>query len=797
MSEHTNLPAPSEPGGGLVPSDGWQTMPPEEEQAGGVNVKRYLSAVLRYKWLLLALVVVGTTAGWYAGRFVELQYRAQATVLLGATSRQDMQQGPIQTSDLLSGGDWLSLLRSFEVLDHVAWEERLYLEYAAKDSLLMQSFAVDSMFAPGEYRMRVSRDGQRVNLLTREGLQIETVRPGENIGSSRGFVWQPNASQLEAGRVVDFTVVTPREAAVALGRQLGSNLPKGSTFIGISYQANSPSAAASVVNTTVARFIEVATALKNAKVIELRDLLAQQLVRAETNLAAADQALQAYRGETITLPREGSALVMTPGLAQTQAPVTNAYWQMKMQRDALNRDRERILSAMQVAERDSLSVDALSVVPSVQQSPELNQALSSLASERANIRALRQQYTDEHVQVQQASDRLRTIETQTVPELAGRVLENIDAQTRNLDELIRAAGTEMEDIPDRVAEEWRLQREQQSAERLYTDVRQRFETTRLATDATVPDLRVLDSASPPNRPVSDPRLQMLLMGVAISLGLGIGLAILLDMMDPRLRYADQVTRGLGLSVVGAVPNLAAARRGLLAGPDTQKIVVEALRAVRLGLAHAHGRAGPLMVTISSPGSGDGKTFMTSNLGLSFAGLGSRVLIIDGDTRRGDMHRLFGLERKPGLTDYLAGALDGAQLIRPTKYEGLSVITSGSRREGSPELLSSPRMGELLARIKSQFDVILVDSPPLGAGIDPLVLGTLSGTMLLVMRTGNTDRVMAQQKIEMLNRLPVRLLGAVLNGFDSIEGYQYYSYMENYETTEEPDEDEKMLQPANG
>ena len=797
MSEHVNLPVPGQPAGPLGPYEPRQVVPPEDEQTGGPGMKRYMAAVLRYKWIVVALVAAGTVGGWYAGRFVELQYRAQATVLLGGTSRQDMAQGPIQTSDLLGGADWLSLLQSFEVLDYVAWEERLYLEHAARDSAVMRTFSVDSTFAPGEYRLRVSKDGQRVDLLSAEGVQIETARPGEAIGSTRGFSWQPAPRQLTAGRVVDFTVLTPREAAVELGRTLGSNLPKNSTFIGISYQTNSPGRAASVVNTTVERFIDVATQLKNSKVVELRDLLAQQLIRAENNLAMADQALQTYRGETITLPREGSALVMTPGLSETQAPITNAYWQMKMQRDALMRDRERVLAALAVAERDSLSVDALSSIPSVQQSPELGQALSTLAAERASVRALTQQYTEEHAQVQQARDRLSTIEQQTVPELAGRVLENIDEESRNLDELIRAAGTEMEEIPARVAIEWKLQREQQSAERLYTDVRQRFETTRLATDATVPDLRVLDSATPPNRPVSDPRTKLLMAGFAAALGLGLGLAVMLDMMDPRLRYADQVTRGLGLSVVGAVPNLAAAKRGLLAAPDSQKVVVEALRAVRLGLAHAHGRAGPLMVTISSPGSGDGKTFITSNLGLSFAGLGSRVLIIDGDTRRGDMHRLFDLDRKPGLTDYLAGALDGSQLIRPTKYEGLSIITSGSRREGSPELLSSPRMGELLARIKSQFDVILVDSPPLGAGIDPLVLGTLSGTMLLVMRTGNTERAMAQQKIEMLNRLPVRLLGAVLNGFDSIEGYQYYSYMANYETSEEKDEGEKLLQPANG
>ncbi|HEX6133061.1 MAG TPA: hypothetical protein VFZ24_03695, partial [Longimicrobiales bacterium] len=528
--------------------------------------------MLRRKWIIIALVAVGTALGAYAARFVELKYRAQATVILGSTSRQDMAQGPIQTSDPLGGIDWLSLLNSFEVLDHVAWAERLYLKHAAKDVDVFRTFTLDSTYAPGEYRLRVSRDGNRVELLTGEGVGIEVAKPGDPIGTSRGFVWQPTRRTLTAGRTVDFRVRSPREAALELRTQLSPSLPKNSSFISIGYVAATPEAAAAVVNATVDRFIRVSTDLKNARVVQLRDLLEQQLIRAESNLRQADQALQEYRARTITLPREGAALVMTPGLAETQGAVTSAYWQMKMQKDALEQDRARIGAALEHAQVDSLSVDAFSLIPSAQQSPELSQALGVLATERANIRALRQNFTDEHAQVQQASERLDQLEHQTIPELAGRVIENIDTQLRNLDRLIAAAGAEMEDIPVRVAEEWKLKREQSSAERLYVDVRQRFETTRLATDATVPDLQVLDHATPPSRPISDPRVKLLAMGVVVSLGLGIGLAILLDLVDPRLRYAEQVTRGMGLAVVGAVPSLAKPRRRLLGAPDSSKLI---------------------------------------------------------------------------------------------------------------------------------------------------------------------------------------------------------------------------------
>ena len=203
----------------------------------------------------------------------------------------------------------------------------------------------------------------------------------------------------------------------------------------------------------------------------------------------------------------------------------------------------------------------------------------------------------------------------------------------------------------------------------------------------------------------------------------------------------------------------------------------------------------MVITITSPGPGDGKTFLSSNLGLTFAELHQRTLIIDGDTRRGDLHRLLGVDRKPGLTDYLAGKRTLEEVLRHTEYECLDFIPCGSRVLNSPELLASPHMGSLLAEIKSRYDVILIDSPPLGAGVDPLVLATLSANMLVVMRTGRTDRTMAEAKLQMVDRLPVRILGAVLNGVKENSAYKYYSYLPGYEAGGEELEETKLLQPS--
>jgi tyrosine-protein kinase Etk/Wzc len=197
-----------------------------------------------------------------------------------------------------------------------------------------------------------------------------------------------------------------------------------------------------------------------------------------------------------------------------------------------------------------------------------------------------------------------------------------------------------------------------------------------------------------------------------------------------------------------------------------------------------------MVTITSPGPGEGKSFVASNLALAFADAGHRTLLIDGDVRRGELHRLLDAKRKPGLTDYLQGTVPREDIIQTTRFASLWFVGGGTRMHSAPELLSSPGLAQLLLAFRSSYDVILVDSPPLGAGVDPFVLGTATGSLLLVMRTGVTDKELAEAKLDMLDRLPVRVLGAILNDVQPGGAYRYYGYqyyVEGYETQEETDE----------
>ncbi|HZE74807.1 MAG TPA: polysaccharide biosynthesis tyrosine autokinase, partial [Gemmatimonadales bacterium] len=495
----------------------------------------------------------------------------------------------------------------------------------------------------------------------------------------------------------------------------------------------------------------------------------------------AEGKLQGFKIQTITQPTE--ATVLTPGTQQTTGTVVSRYFQQKLEAEDLRRDREALQTVLARAKAGDLAVDAYQTIPSVREAPDLQASLKELSTAEADLRTLRYRYTEEYKPVQDLQQRIKEIRNQSVPAYTTALIQALNQKESNLRQLITASSKELEQIPGRSIFEERYAREVNSIAGIYNDLQGRYESAKLAEASAIPDVRILDPAILPERPTSNTASRLILMGFLASTGLALGLAILLDQLDKRFRYPEQVTNELGLAIFGAIPAI----RNLKSGKeDVEEAahVVEAFRAVRLNLLHSYG-TGPVLLTVSSPGPGDGKSLVSSNLALSFAEAGYKAVLVDGDIRRGELHRMFKAERIPGLIDYLMRQASLDQVLRPTSHPNLMLLPCGTRRHSGPELLGSGAMTELVGALKGRFNVVIVDSPPLGAGIDPFVLGTVTGNIMLVLRSGETDRQMAEAKIRLLDRLPVRILGAVLNDIRTTESqYQYYSYVYGYTSDEE-------------
>ena len=674
-------------------------------------------------------------------------------------------------------------MKSFAVLDYVVVQEKLFLVQDGGAPGLFAGLTLKDKFSTGEYRVSLSRNRSKVILENRAGV-LDSAAVGDSLGLKVGLAWVPNAKALKPEQPMTFTIRMPREVARELGRSVIPKMAKDGSFVTLTLKGPDRAKLASTMNTLTDRFVNLAAELKAMRLKEFATILSDQLSTAERNLTDAESALETVKVEYITMPTD-APFTSVPGTVQTVAPAQAQFMSLKTQEEQLQNDRKAIERVLAQSVRDSaLAIGELQAIQSVQSSGELQVALQDVATRRSAIRALQYKYTDEHPDVKKQQAELAVLERQTVPSIARGVMAELSRREAQTTGLIGSATTELRQIPPRLMEETRMKRQFAIAENVYSMLRSRKEEADLAALSSRPDLRIVDAAKIPIRPVADTRIMMILMSLAVSLGVVAGGIFLFDKLDRRVRFPEEVTHGLRLPVLAAIPRSSAAT-ATVGDQDQMSQVIEAFRGLRLRLLHARNGSPALVTAITSPGSGDGKSFVAVNLALAFADQGYRTLLIDGDVRRGGLHRFLGVNRQPGLTNLLAGNATTEEVVQRTNYRQLDLIGCGTRLQVGPELLGSPALTRLINEMREQYAVILVDTPPLGAGVDPFVLGTATGNLLVVLRAGYTDREFAEAKLGVLDQLPVRILGGILNGVPSGTGaYRYYSYISGYEAVDE-------------
>jgi tyrosine-protein kinase Etk/Wzc len=345
-------------------------------------------------------------------------------------------------------------------------------------------------------------------------------------------------------------------------------------------------------------------------------------------------------------------------------------------------------------------------------------------------------------------------------------------QEGDVQDQVQSMQRELRGVPIRSIEEARLRRNLGTAVDLYALLKTRSAEANLAEESAVTDVSVLDAPVVPETPTSNRAPFVIVLSAIMGIASAAGIAFLLDRYDPRFRYPEQASEELGLDIIGAIP--AVKHEELRAQPEALQLV-EAFRTVRLSVAQAADPSGRVLLTISSPNAGDGKSMISANLAQSFAEAGYRTLLIDGDIRRGELDKRFGVPRTPGLLDYVTGAATLEQVLHTTTNDKLWLMTRGTQQQRGPELLMSPVTPDLMTELQRRFEAVIVDCSPLGAGIDPFVMGAATGNMLLVLRAGESNRKLAEAKLKLITRLPIRLLGVVLNDVQMAGDFQYYSY----------------------
>lgn len=287
-----------------------------------------------------------------------------------------------------------------------------------------------------------------------------------------------------------------------------------------------------------------------------------------------------------------------------------------------------------------------------------------------------------------------------------------------------------------------------------------------------------------------------LIGALLGFVVGFCLALMLEMMDTSIRSIEDVAQYIGIEVIGTIPMMrfgkprgSRKRRGtyvtaveeeqvdacIVTQHDPKSPISEAYRTLRTNFQFATIKNKPKTVMITSAVPGEGKTTTAVNMAVTMADRGMRVLLVDTDLRRPNVHRVLKLERGAGLADVLRDGLDPNRVIRPTRVENLWIVSSGRVPPNPSELIASDRMDRFMARVGKDFDLVVCDAPSVLVVTDPILLATHVDTTVLVVSVNNARRETIQRARKLLQTANAAVAGVVLNGLEATRRHYYYYY----------------------
>ena len=312
----------------------------------------------------------------------------------------------------------------------------------------------------------------------------------------------------------------------------------------------------------------------------------------------------------------------------------------------------------------------------------------------------------------------------------------------------------------------------------------------ISRDINQENLAILEPASPAKRSYSSEK-SGLMLAILGGLAAGLGIVFLIAVRDDRFTSVTEVNSTLGDTVVGLLPEVGqegGSIMPLLALNDPRHIYAESYRSLRsalLFLATEGERPKVLLITSAMPS--EGKSTVAANLARTLALSGSRVLLVDGDLRKGHLHRLLGLQREPGLVELLNQTCDPDKVIQLDSPANLTFISSGGQLSGNPgDLFLGSGLDQILARWRQEFDYVLIDSSPLFAADDASCLAPKVDGTLFVVRNRQSSAHAAREALELLAQRQARVLGVIFNGAKtSGRSYYYYKYADYYPPAKQP------------
>ena len=608
---------------------------------------------------------------------------------------------------------------------------------------------------------------------TLDGLRLWNTPPfggtSDQGSSLRAPSWAAAAPRGEWTTALDETAAQSK-AIDAFASQLTVSPIRNSRLVDVRYRHPDPVLATSIVNALARNYIEQNLEYRFMTSKEANDWLGARLAEQRKEVEAAEARLQSYREQNETIALADRDNITVQKLADLNAAVTRAKTD-RLTKEAMHRQLQA--SASNRARLDT--------APQILTNPFIQQLKGELAALQQQVEQASGRLGKKHPDMIKLESAIRLAEAKLsseIEKIVQSVRSEYQAALAHENSLVVALDQQKAEAlaMNRKAIAYTvLERDVESGIQLYNNLLQRTKETGVTGELRTSNIRIVDPAEKPRTPVSPKRAQNELLALFLGTLCACVLVAFFEYMDSRIKSPEEIRGHLGLTHLGMLPALQQKedRYPLLSGGVPANFS-EALRTFRTNVLFSSAEEGGRALVVTSTAPREGKSLVSSNLAISLAQAGQRTLLVDADLRKPKAHDIFGLSQEPGLSNVLVGDAPMSAAVRETTVPGLSVLAAGRIPPNPTELLGAPRFRELMTTLRTHFDWIIVDTPPVMAVADATLVAHLATGVVFVVGAEMTSRHAAKRALDQLEHVHAKFVGGVLNKVDLHRNPYYYS-----------------------
>ena len=583
-----------------------------------------------------------------------------------------------------------------------------------------------------------------------------------------GYVSKPAPASAPEPPKVDETADESAMVRAFLGRV--EVVPvRGSHLVDITFVSEEPKFAADGVNALIDEYVSENLEIKLRSTQGMLEWLDNELASQQKRVEESERALAEYREKENALSLDDKQNIVLSRLNQLNDTATHAR-SNRVQKESLYNQVKAIASGT--------NPDA---IPIIATSAGVQTAKSKFVDLQRQKVQLLERYADKHPKVMDVNAQLQDAQRQLDIAISGAVqsvrneYETAVIEEQTFAKNLEGAKSEATDLNRKGIGYGVMEREAKSNREVYQSLLTREKELRVSANSRTNNVRVVDRAEVPRAPITPGGRRTWLMSAVVGLALAVGVALGLDYMNDTIKTPEDITRRLKLPFLGLVPAVRGDKHPLLASSQVPHDFGESFRSLRTSLLSRYPDEGTKIIIVTSAQPLEGKTTTAANIGMALAYGGARVLLIDADMRRPGLHRPLRLTNERGLSQVLTGQARVRDVIQRTVDPNLLAIMAGRTPPNPSELLSSERMKTLLANLShGPFNWIIIDTPPVLAVTDAVILAPMVTGVTFVIGAEMTRRRLAERAIETVMQSRPRYAAVVLNKVNFAKNQYYYS-----------------------